>query len=53
MTDCLLTEIGCLPFSWGSRADLAVAGSPRLAYLDALRTAGAGDIGKLKAFVRS
>lgn len=53
MTESLLREAGGNPFSWGSGANLVTGGDARDIYLDALRTADAGDITKLTAFVRS
>lgn len=53
MTDILLREAGGTPFSWGGGANLVADGDSRASYLDALRTADAGDITKLTTFVRS
>jgi Fic-DOC domain mobile mystery protein B len=53
MTDCLLNELGSAPFSWGNKANLVTGGEARADYLDALRTADAGDLEKLALFVRS
>ena len=52
MTDSLLRQAGAPAFSWGQQAELATAGDVRDIYLDALRTADAGDIARLSAFVR-
>lgn len=52
MTDSLLKQVGAHAFSWGQGVDLVAAGDVRDIYLDALRTADAGDIAKLSAFVR-
>jgi len=52
MTDSLLRQAGAPVFSWGQQVDLAAAGDVRGIYLDALRTADAGDITRLSAFVR-
>jgi Fic-DOC domain mobile mystery protein B len=53
MTDKLLNDAGGHPFSWGNGVNLEADGDVRNIYLDALRTADAGDIAKLRAFVRS
>ncbi|MDQ0590711.1 mobile mystery protein B [Variovorax paradoxus] len=53
MTDSLLNQAGGHAFSWGNEGSLVAGGGVRDSYLDALRTADAGDITKLMAFVRS
>jgi Fic-DOC domain mobile mystery protein B len=51
MTDALLTELGAAPFTWGA-GDLDREGDVRARYLDALRSADAGDCALLLGFVR-
>ena len=53
MTDRLLVQLGCQPFSWGSGGDLIAKSETRASYLAALRRADEGDFGPLMAFVRS
>lgn len=52
-TDCLLAQWGRPPFTWGSGADLAESSGPRGRYVEALRSADAGNLLPLVAFVRS
>ena len=51
-TDILLLSVGSEEFSWG-RSNLVVDCSLRSTYIDALRAADRGEIGKLLEFVRS
>jgi Fic family protein len=51
-TDVLLFQRRQLRFTWGSQS-LGVDGTARREYIAALREAGAGDIARLFAFVRS
>jgi Fic-DOC domain mobile mystery protein B len=51
--DTVLIALGRRPFSWGGRAaDLQRAGDVRSTYIDALRSADAGDVAPLLSFVR-
>ena len=52
MTDQLLSELGCPPFTWGS-VRLDVAGTARSAYIAALRLADSGAFEALRAFLRT
>ena len=52
MTDCLLTQCGAQPFSWGG-GNLMAAGDVRGRYLACLRAADGGDLSGLLEFVRS
>jgi Fic-DOC domain mobile mystery protein B len=52
LTDVVLTRLGTTPFTWGSD-DLNATGNVRERYIDALRTADAGNITPLLSFVRS
>lgn len=52
MTDILLVSLGRDRFTWGS-ASLTSQGDARAQYLAALRAADRGELGPLKAFVRS
>ncbi|WP_213958135.1 hypothetical protein [Variovorax sp. dw_954] len=48
-----MSEAGGHRFSWSHGANLVADGEVRHAYLNALRTADAGDLTRLMAFVRS
>jgi Fic-DOC domain mobile mystery protein B len=52
-TDLLLEQWGRPVFTWGSGANLTKAGGSPTRYIEALRSADAGDFDPLLAFVRS
>jgi Fic-DOC domain mobile mystery protein B len=53
MTDIVLAQWHCTPFTWGGGTDLASVGDARARYLHALRSADGGDYTALIAFCRS